>query len=181
MSRLLRPAARLATATSAAALKTTAVKGSAAAAVSKYTSALARPVYFGAAQTRSYADGTGVKEYTVRDALNEALAEELELNPKVFILGEEVAQYNGAYKVTKGLLDRFGEKRVIDTPITEMGFAGLATGAALSGLHPVVSICIAVASSCPIEAFPACSGTQLVRLFCLLTSRDFSFESSASS
>ncbi|KAK3185579.1 pyruvate dehydrogenase E1, beta subunit [Lecanicillium sp. MT-2017a] len=137
MSRLLRPAARLATATSAAALKTTAVKGSAAAAVSKYTSALARPVYFGAAQTRSYADGTGVKEYTVRDALNEALAEELELNPKVFILGEEVAQYNGAYKVTKGLLDRFGEKRVIDTPITEMGFAGLATGAALSGLHPV--------------------------------------------
>ncbi len=139
MSRLLRPASRLATATSAAALKMTPVRGSAAAALSKYTSALARPVYFGASQTRPYADGTGVKEYTVRDALNEALAEELELNPKVFILGEEVAQYNGAYKVTKGLLDRFGEKRVIDTPITEMGFAGLATGAALSGLHPVVS------------------------------------------
>lgn len=76
----------------------------------------------------------------MRDALNEALAEELEANDKVFILGEEVAQYNGAYKVTKGLLDRFGERRVIDTPITESGFAGLAIGAALSGLHPVVSI-----------------------------------------
>jgi len=78
-----------------------------------------------------------VKEYTVRDALNEALAEELELNPKVFILGEEVAQYNGAYKVTKGLLDRFGDKRVIDSPITESGFCGLTVGAALAGLHPV--------------------------------------------
>lgn len=74
----------------------------------------------------------------MREALNEALAEELELDPKVFVLGEEVAQYNGAYKVTKGLLDRFGEKRIIDTPITESGFCGLAVGAALSGLHPVV-------------------------------------------
>ena len=74
----------------------------------------------------------------MREALNEALAEELESNPKVFVLGEEVAQYNGAYKVTKGLLDRFGDKRVIDTPITESGFTGLAVGAALSGLHPVV-------------------------------------------
>ncbi|KAA8906509.1 pyruvate dehydrogenase E1 component beta subunit [Sphaerosporella brunnea] len=82
-------------------------------------------------------NSSGTKEYTVRDALNEALAEELEQNPKVFILGEEVAQYNGAYKVTKGLLDRFGEKRVIDTPITEHGFAGMAVGAALHGLQPV--------------------------------------------
>jgi len=73
----------------------------------------------------------------VREALNEALAEELELNEKVFILGEEVAQYNGAYKVTKGLLDKFGDKRVIDTPITEHGFAGIAVGAALAGLQPV--------------------------------------------
>lgn len=85
---------------------------------------------------REYAQAA-VKEYTVRDALNEALAEELEQNDKVFILGEEVAQYNGAYKVTKGLLDRFGPKRVIDTPITESGFCGLAVGAALAGLHPV--------------------------------------------
>ncbi|KAH8151687.1 uncharacterized protein LAJ45_04309 [Morchella importuna] len=80
----------------------------------------------------------GTKDYTVRDALNEALAEELERDEKVFIMGEEVAQYNGAYKVTKGLLDRFGDKRVIDTPITEHGFAGLGVGAALAGLNPVV-------------------------------------------
>jgi pyruvate dehydrogenase E1 component beta subunit len=85
---------------------------------------------------RSYATNS-VKDYTVRDALNEALVEELESNPKVFLLGEEVAQYNGAYKVTKGLLDRFGEGRVIDTPITEHGFAGMAVGAALAGLQPI--------------------------------------------
>ncbi|KAL1956685.1 hypothetical protein VTO42DRAFT_6935 [Malbranchea cinnamomea] len=88
-------------------------------------------------QRRSYAAPSGVKEVTVREALNEALAEELASNDKVFILGEEVAQYNGAYKVTKGLLDRFGDRRVIDTPITEAGFAGLAVGAALAGLQPV--------------------------------------------
>lgn len=88
-------------------------------------------------QSRRYA--SGVKEMTVREALNEALAEELEQNPKVFVLGEEVAQYNGAYKVTKGLLDRFGDKRIIDSPITESGFCGLTVGAALAGLHPVVS------------------------------------------
>lgn len=137
MSRLLRPAARLAATTRASvAPRAPFVPLSAAA-----RAAIARPVLFGSSQTRSYAEGasSGVKEYTVRDALNEALAEELEANSKVFVLGEEVAQYNGAYKVTKGLLDRFGEKRVIDTPITESGFCGLAVGAALSGLHPVVS------------------------------------------
>ncbi|KAI0921051.1 pyruvate dehydrogenase E1, beta subunit, variant 2 [Taiwanofungus camphoratus] len=74
---------------------------------------------------------------TVRDALNSALEEEMLRDEKVFIIGEEVAKYNGAYKVTKGLLDKFGEKRVVDTPITEMGFAGLATGAAFAGLRPV--------------------------------------------
>ncbi|KAL9619267.1 MAG: hypothetical protein Q9160_006119 [Pyrenula sp. 1 TL-2023] len=86
---------------------------------------------------RSYATPSGVKEVAVRDALNEALTEELEANEKIFILGEEVAQYNGAYKVTRGLLDRFGPKRVIDSPITESGFCGLTVGAALAGLHPV--------------------------------------------
>jgi pyruvate dehydrogenase E1 component beta subunit len=101
---------------------------------------------FSPLQARTYADTSGTKEYTVREALNEALAEELESNPKVFILGEEVAQYNGAYKVTKGLLDRFGDKRVIDTPITESGFCGLAIGAALSGLHPVVSLGLSLAA-----------------------------------
>jgi pyruvate dehydrogenase E1 component beta subunit len=74
---------------------------------------LRQPIGAFAQQRRSYAD-EAPKEMTVRDALNEALAEELEQNEKVFVLGEEVAQYNGAYKVTKGLLDRFGEKRVID-------------------------------------------------------------------
>lgn len=135
MSRILRPATRLALSTRAA-VRTPASTPS----LAQTTRALARPVYFGgSSQLRSYADGNGVKEYTVREALNEALAEELESNPKVFVMGEEVAQYNGAYKVTKGLLDRFGEKRVIDTPITESGFTGLAVGAALSGLNPVVS------------------------------------------
>jgi len=137
MSRILRPAARLAAATRAAPRAPTAAQSSLA---QLSRAALSRNAYFGAShtQSRSYADaGAGVKEYTVRDALNEALAEELEANDKVFIIGEEVAQYNGAYKVTKGLLDRFGEKRVIDTPITESGFCGLAVGAALSGLHPV--------------------------------------------
>lgn len=74
---------------------------------------------------------------TVRDALNSAMAEEMERDPRVFLMGEEVAQYNGAYKVSRGLLDKFGPERVIDTPITEAGFAGLAVGAALAGLHPI--------------------------------------------
>ncbi|KAL7344320.1 thiamine diphosphate-binding protein [Rhodotorula toruloides] len=74
---------------------------------------------------------------TVREALNSAMEEEMTRDETVFILGEEVAQYNGAYKVTKGLLDKFGEKRVIDTPITEAGFCGLAVGAAFAGLRPI--------------------------------------------
>lgn len=74
---------------------------------------------------------------TVRDALNSALAEEMDKDDDVFLMGEEVGQYNGAYKVSRGLLDRFGERRVIDTPITEMGFTGLCVGAALAGLKPV--------------------------------------------
>ncbi|KZT12489.1 pyruvate dehydrogenase e1 component beta subunit [Laetiporus sulphureus 93-53] len=73
----------------------------------------------------------------VRDALNAALEEEMLRDDRVFIIGEEVARYNGAYKVTKGLMDKFGEKRVVDTPITEMGFAGLANGAAFADLRPV--------------------------------------------
>ncbi|MEO7427241.1 MAG: pyruvate dehydrogenase complex E1 component subunit beta [Fibrobacteria bacterium] len=74
----------------------------------------------------------------MREALNQALKEEMTRDEKVFILGEEVAEYNGAYKVTKGLLDHFGPKRVIDTPISESGFTGLAVGAAMMGLRPVV-------------------------------------------
>ena len=75
---------------------------------------------------------------TVREALNQALAEELRRDHSVFIMGEEVAEYQGAYKVTQGLLQEFGSKRVVDTPITEHGFAGLGVGAAFSGLRPVV-------------------------------------------
>lgn len=81
---------------------------------------------------------SGQQEMTVRDALNSGLAEELDRDDDVFLMGEEVGQYNGAYKVSKGLLDRFGERRVIDTPITEMGFTGLAVGAAFHGLKPVL-------------------------------------------
>jgi len=77
-------------------------------------------------------------EMTVREALREAMAEEMRRDPDIFIMGEEVAQYQGAYKVTQGLLDEFGEKRVIDTPITEHGFAGLGVGAAFAGLRPIV-------------------------------------------
>ncbi len=75
---------------------------------------------------------------TVREALRDAMAEEMRLDPKVFVIGEEVAEYQGAYKVTQGLLQEFGAKRVIDTPITEHGFAGIAVGAAFGGLKPVV-------------------------------------------
>jgi pyruvate dehydrogenase E1 component beta subunit len=77
-------------------------------------------------------------EITYREALNQALAEEMERDPDVFLMGEEVGVYNGAYKVSKGLLDRFGEMRVVDTPITELGFAGLGVGAAMTGIRPVI-------------------------------------------
>ncbi len=75
---------------------------------------------------------------TYREALNQALAEEMERDPDVFLMGEEVGVYNGAYKVSKGLLDRFGETRVVDTPITELGFAGLGVGAAMTGIRPII-------------------------------------------
>ncbi|RFP04870.1 pyruvate dehydrogenase complex E1 component subunit beta, partial [Komagataeibacter xylinus] len=77
-------------------------------------------------------------EITVREALRDAMAAELARDGDVFLIGEEVAQYQGAYKVSQGLLDQFGEKRVIDTPITEQGFTGMAIGAALTGLKPIV-------------------------------------------
>ncbi|RZI47604.1 pyruvate dehydrogenase complex E1 component subunit beta, partial [Rickettsiales endosymbiont of Peranema trichophorum] len=75
---------------------------------------------------------------SVRSAIREALLEEMEKDEKVFLIGEEVGEYGGAYKVSQGLLEKFGPKRVIDTPITEHGFAGLAVGAAFAGLRPVV-------------------------------------------
>jgi pyruvate dehydrogenase E1 component beta subunit len=83
-------------------------------------------------------DGTNMVKLTVREALRDAMAEEMRRDERVFVMGEEVAQYQGAYKVTQGLLDEFGDKRVIDTPITEYGFAGVGTGAAMGGLRPIV-------------------------------------------
>jgi pyruvate dehydrogenase E1 component beta subunit len=82
--------------------------------------------------------GTEMVKQTVREALRDAMAEEMRRDPDVFLMGEEVAEYQGAYKVSQGLLDEFGAKRVIDTPITEYGFAGLGVGAAFAGLRPIV-------------------------------------------
>jgi len=82
--------------------------------------------------------GVAMHTITVREALREAMAEEMRRDPTVFLMGEEVAQYQGAYKISQGLLDEFGDKRVIDTPITEQGFAGLGVGAAFGGLRPIV-------------------------------------------
>jgi pyruvate dehydrogenase E1 component beta subunit len=83
-------------------------------------------------------EGAELVRMTVRDALRDAMAEEMRKDDRVFVMGEEVAEYQGAYKVTQGLLDEFGDKRVIDTPITEYGFAGIGTGAAMAGLRPIV-------------------------------------------
>ncbi|RJY08535.1 pyruvate dehydrogenase complex E1 component subunit beta [Aurantiacibacter aquimixticola] len=82
--------------------------------------------------------GTNMVKLTVREALRDAMAEEMRRDERVFVMGEEVAEYQGAYKVTQGLLDEFGPKRVIDTPITEYGFAGIGAGAAMGGLRPIV-------------------------------------------
>jgi len=78
------------------------------------------------------------REIALRDALNEAMSEEMRRDETVFLMGEEVAEYNGAYKVSKGMLDEFGARRVIDTPIAELGFAGIGVGAAMNGLRPIV-------------------------------------------
>jgi pyruvate dehydrogenase E1 component beta subunit len=83
-------------------------------------------------------EGTPMKTMTVREALREAMAEEMRDNPLVYLMGEEVGEYQGAYKISQGLLDEFGPKRVVDTPITEHGFAGIAVGSAMAGLNPIV-------------------------------------------
>ena len=94
-----------------------------------------------AAQTRTDPEvpaPTATLKVTVREALRDGMAEEMRRDERVFVIGEEVAQYQGAYKVTQGLLDEFGPRRVVDTPITEYGFAGLGSGAAMGGLRPIV-------------------------------------------
>src|SRR5690348_9159532 len=83
-------------------------------------------------------EGTPMVTMTVREALRDAMAEEMRKDERVFVMGEEVAEYQGAYKVTQNLLQEFGPRRVVDTPITEYGFAGVGTGAAMGGLRPIV-------------------------------------------
>jgi pyruvate dehydrogenase E1 component beta subunit len=96
------------------------------------------PVAAQAASDPDVPEGTEMVTMTVRDALRDAMAEEMRRDELVFLMGEEVAQYQGAYKISQGLLDEFGDRRVIDTPITEHGFAGLGVGAAFDGLRPIV-------------------------------------------
>ena len=83
-------------------------------------------------------EGTKMKSMTVREALREAMEEEMDRDATVFLMGEEVGEYQGAYKISQGLLDKFGPRRVVDTPISEIGFAGIGTGAAFAGLRPIV-------------------------------------------
>jgi pyruvate dehydrogenase E1 component beta subunit len=89
-------------------------------------------------ETPDWPEGTPMKKQTVREALRDAMAEEMRSTESVYLMGEEVAEYQGAYKISQGLLDEFGSKRVIDTPITEHGFAGIAVGSAFAGLRPIV-------------------------------------------
>ena len=98
----------------------------------------AAPVAASAPAEPDYPTNIKMVETTVRDALRDAMAEEMRRDEKVFVMGEEVAQYQGAYKVTRELLQEFGDKRVVDTPITEHGFAGIGVGAAMGGLRPIV-------------------------------------------
>ncbi|MCY1127217.1 pyruvate dehydrogenase complex E1 component subunit beta [Frigidibacter sp. RF13] len=98
----------------------------------------AAPVAVVSNASPDWAEGTAMKTMTVREALREAMAEEMRANGNVFLMGEEVGEYQGAYKISQGLLDEFGPKRVIDTPITEIGFAGIGVGAAWGGLSPIV-------------------------------------------
>ncbi|MDP7149900.1 MAG: pyruvate dehydrogenase complex E1 component subunit beta [Paracoccaceae bacterium] len=102
------------------------------------TSVPAAPVEVISNASPDWPEGTEMKTQTVREALRDAMAEEMRANENVFLMGEEVAEYNGAYKVSQGLLDEFGAKRVIDTPITEHGFTGIGVGAAFGGLSPIV-------------------------------------------
>jgi pyruvate dehydrogenase E1 component beta subunit len=102
------------------------------------TSARPAPRVDGPREEPDVPAGTPMKKVSVRDALRDAMAEEMRRDSSVFLMGEEVAQYQGAYKVSRGLLEEFGDRRVIDTPITEHGFTGLGVGAAMAGLKPIV-------------------------------------------
>ena len=107
-------------------------------AVALVTAPAAAPVAVVSKASADWPEGTRMKTMTVREALREAMAEEMRANPNVMLMGEEVGEYQGAYKISQGLLAEFGAKRVVDTPITEMGFTGIAVGAAWGGLNPIV-------------------------------------------
>ncbi|MFG6083034.1 pyruvate dehydrogenase complex E1 component subunit beta [Paracoccus litorisediminis] len=100
--------------------------------------AAAAPVAAKADRSPDWPEGTKMKTMTVREALREAMEEEMTRDETVFLMGEEVGEYQGAYKISQGLLDKFGPRRVVDTPISEIGFAGIGTGAAMAGLRPIV-------------------------------------------
>ena len=108
------------------------------AAVAEVAAVAPQPVRAAVSASPDWPEGTAMKSMTVREALREAMAEEMRADPTVFLIGEEVGEYQGAYKISQGLLDEFGPKRVVDTPITEHGFTGIAVGAAWGGLRPIV-------------------------------------------
>jgi pyruvate dehydrogenase E1 component beta subunit len=122
----------------AAAPKAAVAAAPVAAAPAPVAAVAAAPVAVVSKASPDWAAGTPMKTMTVREALREAMAEEMRANPAVMLMGEEVGEYQGAYKISQGLLDEFGPKRVVDTPITEMGFTGIAVGAAWGGLNPIV-------------------------------------------
>ena len=108
------------------------------AAAPKAAAVVAAPAASVVDSSPDWPEGTATKKQTVREALRDAMSEEMRRDENVFLMGEEVGEYQGAYKISQGMLDEFGPKRVIDTPITEHGFAGIATGAAFGGLRPIV-------------------------------------------
>jgi pyruvate dehydrogenase E1 component beta subunit len=132
------PIARLEGGASAPAPKAAAPEAKAEAPAAAPAPAAAKPAAAPVESLPDWPEGTPTVKITVRDALRDAIAEEMRRDDKVFLMGEEVAQYQGAYKVSRNLLEEFGDRRVIDTPITEMGFAGIGSGAAMAGLKPII-------------------------------------------
>ena len=110
----------------------------AAAAAAKAPAEAKSPVATSVPQSPDWPEGTKMKQMTVREALREGMSEEMRRDETVYLMGEEVGEYQGAYKISQGMLDEFGPKRVVDTPITEHGFAGIAVGSAMAGLRPIV-------------------------------------------
>lgn len=110
----------------------------AAPAAAKVPAEAAAPVTVSVPQSPDWTEGTKMKQMTVREALREGMSEEMRRDDTVYLMGEEVGEYQGAYKISQGMLDEFGAKRVVDTPITELGFAGIAVGSAMAGLRPIV-------------------------------------------